>query len=948
MKRTPLSRRPLLRLRLSRALPLCSLLGLSLAGHAAPQQGQAPRPAVFDERAGCGLEPPGSPAWPALPRRERTAPRGALPALVRRGEVASAQTLQAPWGQVGQGALAGKTVYLSPGHGFTVTQFGWRTQRGNTNGIVEDLVSAEAVHQFLLRYLLKAGARVVSVREQDLTERMVIVDDADADAYFEAGPAGRFFAAPQAGFGRYGDKLLDQVAPFGLGKSRLLSASAGRADASARYVPAVPERGEYNVYVSYAQGPNRAADAHYVVHHPGGDTHFRVDQRRHGGTWVLLGRFFFERGQSAERGAVEVLSDSATPGAVVSLDAARFGGGMGDADRGMGKSGRPRWEESARSFTQWNGAPPEVYDNPALTDRDDDVGARSRYAAWDHEDGEDAVYVAWHTNAPDPGVGTSSYVYGPNPPDGNYDFQGVPGSDKLMGLIHDEIVSDIRAGWSPGWPNRGKLSAYFGEVNPRHNPETPATLIEVAFHSTAADALQLRQAGFRKLVARAMYQGIAKFFAQKDNTPVRLLPEPPTRLCARGQVGGAAGTAVVTLQPASLVPAGLAGDAPTGYRVYRSRDGLSWDEGQELSVNAGGAATLRGLPQGEPIYLRVTAVNAGGESLAAPLAALRLRRDGQAAKVLLISGFDRADGGMLVKQDLSAWDLGTVQRMLMDRMNDTSYLTAHARALAQSDVSFDSCDHSAVPLLARDSTRLNEYAVVDWQAGEQSVDPPALSPAEQREVTAFLAGGGRLILSGSEALYALVEKGDAASKAFVDALGVSYVKDSSGALTALAVPGGLFDGVPAARFDDSKGGYLVDYPDVLVPALGSQGQVALRYQPLMEGMEGPGAAVINDAKSPTVAVLGFPLESVYDEGVRAELLRRLLTAMNVQRDGEPPAPGVDGGVSVDLSSDAPLPPEPGGCQQGRGGPHAPVAPLVLLALAGVVLWRRPRRYGPKQ
>ena len=40
--------------------------------------------------------------------------------------------------------------------------------------------------------------------------------------------------------------------------------------------------------------------------------------------------------------------------------------------------------------------------------RDDDVGARSRYAAWDHEDGEDAVYVAWHTNAPDPGVGTSS------------------------------------------------------------------------------------------------------------------------------------------------------------------------------------------------------------------------------------------------------------------------------------------------------------------------------------------------------------------------------------------------------------------------------------------------------------------------------------------------------------------------------------------------------------
>ena len=36
---------------------------------------------------------------------------------------------------------------------------------------------------------------------------------------------------------------------------------------------------------------------------------------------------------------------------------------------------------------------------------------RPRFTAWEHEDGEDAVYVAWHSNAPDPGVGTSSYTY---------------------------------------------------------------------------------------------------------------------------------------------------------------------------------------------------------------------------------------------------------------------------------------------------------------------------------------------------------------------------------------------------------------------------------------------------------------------------------------------------------------------------------------------------------
>ena len=31
-------------------------------------------------------------------------------------------------------------------------------------------------------------------------------------------------------------------------------------------------------------------DAHFVVKHAGGESHFRINQRRHGGTWVLLGR----------------------------------------------------------------------------------------------------------------------------------------------------------------------------------------------------------------------------------------------------------------------------------------------------------------------------------------------------------------------------------------------------------------------------------------------------------------------------------------------------------------------------------------------------------------------------------------------------------------------------------------------------------------------------------
>ena len=68
----------------------------------------------------------------------------------------------------------------------------------------------------------------------------------------------------------------------------------------------------FDVYASWAQGPDRAADAHYVVRHSGGEAHFRVDQRRHGQTWVFLGRFHFEAGAPPERAAVAVANDATT------------------------------------------------------------------------------------------------------------------------------------------------------------------------------------------------------------------------------------------------------------------------------------------------------------------------------------------------------------------------------------------------------------------------------------------------------------------------------------------------------------------------------------------------------------------------------------------------------------------------------------------------------------
>jgi len=129
-----------------------------------------PSSSVRAQENDCGLEPPGSVDAPPVERKPFEQPfRKGEPPLVRREISASAPVGRAALTplRVRTGALSGKSVYISAGHGFTWTESlnAWRTQRGNTNQIVEDLVSIETNNQFLVPMLLALGAHVVTVRE---------------------------------------------------------------------------------------------------------------------------------------------------------------------------------------------------------------------------------------------------------------------------------------------------------------------------------------------------------------------------------------------------------------------------------------------------------------------------------------------------------------------------------------------------------------------------------------------------------------------------------------------------------------------------------------------------------------------------------------------------------------------------------------------------------------
>lgn len=523
----------------------------------------------------------------------------------------------------------------------------WEWQRARIFQTVEDLYTQSYVLPFLVPMLENAGANVLLPRERDCQTAEVVVDNdgcLTGRSIYTEKPGNKIWSQGEGkGFAHLRPRYTDFENPFKEGTYRAIETIKKGNASTAEWIPEIPSAGQYAVYVSYQTLPNSTDDALYTVYHKGGATQFRVNQQMGGGTWIYLGTFGFNAGRSNE--CKVVLSNlSSKAGRVVTADAVKIGGGMGNIARHEQLSGYPRFCEAARYWLQWAGIPDSVYsESNGKNEYTDDYKCRGIWV--NYLAGGSAVNpaekglnipvnmaFAFHTDAGttlnDSIIGTLGIYY-----TNAYNEEFANGASRylshdLTDLIQSNIVRDVRTLYEPQWTRRGKWNQSYYEARV---PRVPTMLLELLSHQNFADMRYGLDPRFRFTVSRAIYKGMLQFLCSQYNMDYVVQPLPVDHMALR-MTGE--NEVELTWQPVAdaLEPTATA----EKYIVYTRIGDGDFDNG--VLVNGNSYRTT--LPAGMVCSYKVTAVNKGGESFPSEILSAG-RAFNSKGTVLVINGFDR-------------------------------------------------------------------------------------------------------------------------------------------------------------------------------------------------------------------------------------------------------------------------------------------------------------------
>ena len=797
-------------------------------------------------------------------------------------------------------------VWASHGRYYDNKKGVWKWQRPNLFCTTEDLFTQTIVVPFLIPMLENAGANVFTPRERDWQTEEIIVDNDGSSRnsyYHEIDGKNSWVNAPSKGFAWRSGPLLKGDNPFERGSVRMnLTQKKVKNLAQTVYRPNFQKSGRYAVYVSYSTVEGSVPDAEYIVYHKGQETRFHVNQQIGGGTWVYLGTFDFDKGCNGYNQVV-VTNQSKSKG-LVTTDAVRFGGGMGNVERGGTVSGLPRCIEGARYYAQWAGTPYKYYSTKnGADDYGDDINVRSLMSNWL---GGGSIYMplSQGKNVPlELSLAVHSDAgFAPNGKDiiGSLAICTTDFNDgRLNSGISRQTSKDFAAALLNG--NMRDIPAKYKKWNRRYLwdrnysetrlPEVPSAIIETMSHQNFPDMILGQDPNFKFDMARSIYKTILRYVNGMHGRSCVVQPLPPINFSATIVNGKASLRWSAQEDPLESTA------QPTSYNVYTATASSGFDNG--ISVKRPSCELA--LTPGVVYSFKVTAVNRGGESF--PTQVLSVCYEPKAKKnILIVDGFQRLSAPAVINNDsqqgfdleadegvsyglTAGWSgkqisfnranmgsesetgLGYCGNELAGHFimgNSFDYVRSHADDIAAShSYNIMSCSRSSVE--AR-SIKLSNFQGLDLILGLQKNSPQStvyyktFTPSLQRQLEAFSANGGSMLVSGA---YVGSDMQQPAESAWLNrVLHCSFQQQvHSDSLSSMSGMNTTFDIINKPNPDH----YAATHSDVIAPT--GSAFCSLKYS------NGMSAAVAFDASSARTFTMGFPFETINDISVRRQLMK---------------------------------------------------------------------------
>ena len=692
--------------------------------------------------------------------------------------------------------LQGRHLSLWASHGrfYDQKRGYWRWQRPKLFGTTEDLFTQTIVVPYLIPMLEQSGAIVFTPRERDWQKEEIIVDnDGSKRNYIEVAVHGKWQQTSLPGFAWHSGTYSDGENPFEAGSARITKTTSSKSQYNqAIYQPDFRKAGRYAVYVSYQTMPNSVDDVLYTVWHRGERTQFHVNQQMGGSTWVYLGTFDFDAGYS-EFNRVTVSNQSEHNG-VVTTDAVRFGGGMGNIERFGTISGMPRALEGARYSAQWAGMPYPVYSSKnGEDDYGDDINVRSHTT---NLLGGGSCYMptiegrkvpielslAIHSDAGyardgEGLIGSLSIcTTGFNNGKLNAGISRMASRDFADALLGNELL-DLKYKYG-NWHRRELFDRNYSETR---LPEVPSAILETMSHQNFPDMRYGQDPNFRFTLARSIYKTILRYVNDQHGTPFVVAPLAPDNFRIEFKKDNEVRLSWNAVNDPQEPTA-----APTGYILYTAIGEADFDNG--TYIRSKNSYDMK-LEPGLLYHFKVAATNRGGQSF--PTEVLSAYYHPLATKtVLIVNGFHRVSSPAIRNNaEEQGFDLNedpgitfgptygwSGQQINFDRSqmgiedgglgytgeeltgmliagNDFNYVKTHAEAIASAQkYNIISCSNEA---LETAKMQFKHVAAIDLILGLERNDGHSLcyyktfTSSMQHTLQAFTKGGGALLVSGA-------------------------------------------------------------------------------------------------------------------------------------------------------------------------------------------------------